>query len=73
MVKLDAVSINYLGGDEILTHPLYLKWSQKAFSAVQGGVADLKNDVKGIQANMNNLALISYLSTLLRCVTLIGD
>jgi len=70
---VESVAINYLGGEEILTAPLYLKWSQLPFNAIHGAVADLKDDVKGIQANMDNLPLISYLSTLLRCVALIGD
>ena len=68
---MNSVAINYLGGEEILTHPLYLKWSQLSIENISGSVADLKTDLKGIQVNMNNLAIVSYLSTLLRAVALV--
>lgn len=68
---MNSVAINYLGGEEILTHPLYLKWSQLSIENISGAVADLKTDLKGIQVNMNNLAIVSYLSTLLRAVALV--
>ena len=69
---MESVSINYVGGKEILTHPLYLKWSQLSFETIMGDYAQLKNDLKAVQANMDNLAIVSYLSTLLRVVPLIG-
>lgn len=69
---MNSVAINYLGGEEILTHPLYLKWSQLSIESISGGVANLKTDLKGVQVNMDNLAIISYLSTLLRAVALVG-
>jgi hypothetical protein len=69
---MESVAINYIGGDEILTHPLYLKWSQLSFESISGGVANLKTDLKAVQANMDNLAIISYLSTLLRAAALVA-
>lgn len=68
---MDSVSINYVGGDEILTNPIYLKWSQLDVEAIASAVANLKTDIKGVQANKDNLAIISYLSTLLRVVALL--
>ena len=71
MVSLNhSVSINYMGGSEILTHPLYVKWSQKAIADITTDKAAVKTDLGNIIANMDNLAIISYLSTLLRAVEL---
>lgn len=73
MVSLnDSISINYLGGKEIYTHPLYVKWSSKTLNVIAGDVASLKTDTKAVEANLDNLAIISYLATLLRVVTLVG-
>jgi len=72
VVNLHDISINYLGDEAILTHPLYLKWSQLSFEQISSGAANLKTDLKAVQANMDNLAIISYLSTLLRAVALVG-
>lgn len=69
---MESVAINYIGGDEILTHPLYLKWSQLSFEQISSAVTNLKTDLKAVQANMDNLAIISYLSTLLRAVALVA-
>jgi hypothetical protein len=71
-VILDSISINYLGGNEILIHPLYLKWSQLNIESIQGAAANLKTDLKGVEANMDNLNIIAYLSTLLRCSLLVA-
>jgi hypothetical protein len=60
------ISINYLGEPEILTHPLYLKWSQLTLEDIVGTVANVKTDLKGVEANMDNLKIIAYLSTLIR-------
>jgi len=60
------ISINYLGEPEILTHPLYLKWSQLTFNDIVGTVNNVKTDLKGVEANMDNLKIIAYLSTLIR-------
>ena len=59
-------AINYIGGVEILTHPLYVKWSQLNLAAVKAALADIKTDLGNVEANMDNLAVISYLSTLIR-------
>ena len=68
---MNSGAIKYLGGEEILSHPLYLKWSQLSIENISGAVADLNTDLNGIQVNMNNLAIVSYLSTLLRAVALV--
>jgi hypothetical protein len=60
------ISITYLGEPEILTHPLYLKWSQLTLEDIVGTVANVKTDLKGVEANMDNLKIIAYLSTLIR-------
>ena len=72
MVNLHDISINYLGDEGILTHPLYLKWSQLSIESISGAAANLKTDLKGVQANMDNLAIVSYLSTLLRVAGLVA-
>lgn len=71
MVSLNhSVSINYLGGPEILTHPLYVKWSQKTIADINSSKSALQTDMGLIIANMDNLGIISYLSTLIRAVEL---
>jgi hypothetical protein len=65
------ISITYLGEPDILTHPLYLKWSQKNLNDIKVGLSSLKTDMGNIEANMDNLNIIGYLSTLLRIVGLI--
>jgi hypothetical protein len=59
-------AITYVGGMEILTHPLYVKWSQLNLTAIKAGIVTVKQDLGNIEANMDNLAIISYLSTLVR-------
>jgi len=68
---MDSIAINYLGGNEILTHPLYLKWSQLNLDSIKIDYLVLQTDLGGVEANMNNLNIISYLSTLLRTAALI--
>ena len=71
MVSLNhSVAINYFGGSEILTHPLYVKWSQKTIADINSAKSDLQTDMGLIIDNMDNLAIISYLSTLIRAVEL---
>lgn len=65
------LSITYLGDNSILTHPLYLKWSQNTLTAVKAGLVPLKADVGGIDANMDNLQIVAYLTTLIRIAGLI--
>jgi len=65
------LSITYLGDNSILTHPLYLKWSQLSFEGILNDLNALKTDLKAVEANMDNLAIVSYLSTLLRVVPLV--
>jgi hypothetical protein len=60
------ISINYLGDDSILTNPLYLKWSQLTIEAISAALVNLKSDLKAVEANMDNLKIIAYLSTLIR-------
>jgi|TARA_R110000824_G_scaffold187564_2_gene368815 hypothetical protein len=64
-------AINYVGGVEILTHPLYVKRSAQTFKEIKADLTDLKAELEDIQANMDNLALVSYLSTLIRISGLI--
>ena len=65
------ISINYLGDESILIHPLYLKWSQLTIEQISAALVNLKSDLKAVEANMDNLKIIAYLSTLLRIVGLI--
>ena len=69
---MKAFPINYMGARSILTNPLYLKWSLKTLEVVNSDKADLKNDLKAITANKDNVEIISYLCTLLRAVALLG-
>ncbi len=64
----DSIAINYVGGPEILNNPLYVQYSQIAIGDLTEN--DIKTSLKLIIPNMDNLAIISYLSTLLRAVTL---
>jgi len=68
---MHALPINYLGDDSILTNPLYLKWSQLSFEGIMNDIIQLKTDLKAVEANMDNLSIVSYLSTLLRVVPLV--
>jgi hypothetical protein len=68
----DSISINYTGSKGILTHPLYVKWSPLTLEQIATAAANVKTDLKGVQANMDNIEIISYLSTLLRAVTLVS-
>lgn len=71
MVSLNnSVSINYLGDTDLLTNPLYVKWSSKTIADITTAKAAVKTDLGVVQANMDNLAIIAYLSTLLRAVEL---
>ncbi len=65
------VSITYLGDESILTNPLYLKWSQNNLASIKAALAALKTDLGNVEANMNNLNIIAYLSTLIRIAGLI--
>ena len=62
--------INYLGTPELLTNPLYTKWSKTTVGMSKAAAADLKEDLDGIMLIYDNIAIISYLSTILRAVTL---
>ena len=71
MVSLNnSVSINYLGDNELQTNPLYVKWSSKTIADITSAKAAVKTDLGLVVANMDNLAIIAYLSTLLRAVEL---
>ena len=65
------VSITYLGSEEILTEPLYVKWSQLPLASIKTSLASLKSDLGLVEANMDNLLIIGYLSTLIRASNLI--
>ena len=69
---MSDISINYLGDPGILTHPLYLKWSLQTLAYASANSVDLKADLAGMTANQDNLAIASYLATLLRIVGLLG-
>lgn len=68
---MHSLPINYMGDESILTNPLYLKWSLVTLGDAKTGLADLKNDLNGVRANMDNLNIIAYLSTLIRIAGLI--
>jgi hypothetical protein len=63
---MQALPINYLGDESILTNPLYLKWSLVNFGDAKTALADLKNDLQAVKANQDNLKIASYLATLIR-------
>ena len=71
MMRMHALPITYLGDDSILTNPLYLKWSQNNLTAIKAGLAPLKVDLGNVEANMDNLNIIAYLSTLIRIGSMI--
>lgn len=71
MLSLHDLSITYLGDNSILTNPLYLKWSQITLADAKTALAGLKQDLGGVQGNMDNLKIIAYLSTLIRVAGLI--
>lgn len=66
----DSIAINYVGGPEILTNPIYVTYSSIPIGDQTAN--DIKTSLKLIVPNMDNLAIISYLSTLLRAVTLVA-
>ena len=68
---MNALPITYLGDESILTNPLYLKWSQNNLASIKAALAALKTDLGNVEANMNNLNIIAYLSTLIRIAGLI--
>ena len=65
------LSINYLGDNSILTNPLYLKWSQNNLAQIKAALAALKTDLGNVEANMDNLNIAAYLSTLIRIAGMI--
>jgi len=69
---MQSIAINYMGGDEILTHPLYLKWSQYTIDEIFGVLPSVQVDLGAIQASMDNLNIIAYLSTLVRSTSLLS-
>jgi len=69
---MSGISINYVGDSSILTNPLYLEYSQKTVDECLTAIAALKTDLKGVQANMDNLKIIAYLSNLIRTVALVA-
>ena len=62
--------INYLGSPDLLTNPLYTKWSKTTIGMAKAAKADLQEDLDGIMAIYDNIEIISYLSTILRAVGL---
>jgi hypothetical protein len=68
----ESISINYTGSPGLLTHPLYVKWSQKTVGETVGDLAGLKQDLTPIIVNQENLAIIAYLSTLIRVFQLMA-
>ena len=65
------LSINYLGDNSILTHPLYVKWSTVTLGDMKTALAGLKQDLAAIDGSMENLAITAYLLTLVRIAGLI--
>ena len=68
---MQALPINYLGDESILTNPLYLKWSLVTLGDVKTALADVKNDLQAVKANQDNILIASYLATLIRIAGLI--
>ena len=66
VVNVHDVSITYLGGPEILTEPLYVKWSRYHLSEIKASLANVKTDLGNVEPNMDNTNIIAYLSTLIR-------
>lgn len=57
-------------GDPVNSHPLYLKYSGKPFSAVDAST--VKTDIQAALASRESAAIVAYLSWLLRVVALIA-
>lgn len=54
----------------VVEHPLYIKYNLKAFDTIL--VADVKTDLGGIKPTTESSAICSYLSWLIRTLTLIA-
>ena len=70
MTHSNQYAINYYGSNNLLTNPLYTKWSKTTVGQAKAAVADLKEDLDGIQVIFDNIEIISYLSSILRAVAL---
>jgi hypothetical protein len=57
-------------GSNLLRQPLYLKYSQTAFTDLNA--TTIKNDIKSALASNESSELVSYLCWLLRVIALIG-
>jgi len=57
-------------GSSLLRQPLYLKYSQTAFTDLNA--TTIKNDIKSALASNESSELVAYLCWLLRVVTLIA-
>jgi len=62
--------INYFGSHELLTHPLYTKWSSHTIGTAKAGLVDLQTDLDGIMVIFDNLEIIAYLSSIVRAIQL---
>lgn len=54
----------------VTEHPLYIKYNLKAFNDIL--VADVKVDLGGVKPTTESAAICSYLSWLIRTLTLIA-
>lgn len=70
MTHSNQYAINYFGSSDLLTNPLYTKWSKTTVAMAKVSVEDVKADLDGILLIFDNLEIISYLSSILRAVAL---
>jgi hypothetical protein len=57
-------------GDPVLTHPLYLQFSNSIFGDIQ--LPNVQNALAGAMASRESAAVINYLSWLARTIALLG-
>ncbi len=51
-------------GSKLRQHPLYIKWSNQVFGAIDPG--EVQGDIDGILPNADNAEILAYLSWVYR-------
>ena len=68
------INWNVNAGDPVLQSPFYQKWSQYTIGElVPPLVAQIKTDIKQARASRESVAVINYLSWLVRTTTLVAE
>jgi len=55
----------------LLSHPLYIKWSNKAITSITANPIDLRTDIGNAVYNNDTAEVVAYLANLLRTSTLL--